>query len=998
MIQSDDDEDAIQLIKPDVIRHSDGKGHRNALYTLDFQHNGNRLATGGGDATVKIWSSECLLSSQNCTESLLASMSIHEKSVNVVRWSGNDKYLASGSDDCYVLIYSLASDRSFSSVPFGSQQVANKENWNRCLTLRGHTMDVLDIAWSAKNILASASIDNTVLIWGDVMSRAGSSARVLSPLRTLSDHSSFVKGISFDPFGNFLASASADNKIVVWKCENWKAECTLTEPMQGCSDETIFRRLSWSPDGNFLCISCATKAGKPTGMVLKRGCWSSIADLVGHSSQPVCCRFNPRMFISCKESSPVVYESDVNGSYNQNTKQAACTVALGDQRGVISVWSTEMNKPLLVVDDVFDGPIVDISWSNPTATQGKELIACCSLDGTIAIISLRGESLLRGTQVMHQDDFEKHLRKLYGRGRDEMLRPPEALPDGPSVIHYNRQPTKKEVSIDHHGATSQDIQPNILNKKLIQKTSISKSGKKRIQPIVVDQPAVVNVQQEDQHQRPNVEYENSSDSVAPKRLKSSSNPPSDEGIPRYRSDVVIKLDSEMTDLQYSFRNGAPHEKISCLVRQSHSVSTSKTGVYRSLSQGLGITESTLRLTSENVPLPSEYASVKNFGVQMSRVVLSSVKSSTDSSKSLNDRVWETHVFGSVLSLCGINYSDTNKCMDGVCVAGTQDGTVHILAIASGVRLLPGLVIGTAVVYVDAVFTPSSSCIIMAVTSDGDVWLYQYVPFGSNSKKDSLSTDKGFSLILRSSLKPVVVSMRNNTTKSCNSQSDVIIESIFLNDSGAPVVSIHSSGAQGGDVQMFELCIHTKSWFRIADMRGFLGGMFMTPDNSTDMPNHSASDIIKRNGVNLRTVADVSRVNVTASDAAKAYSHSISLGHIEESLSVSFIHGDITSARLWLSEWIRHCCKNGMESKVRWLSNCFFRTTSSAYGNQSESSTAQLAKPTFWECIDSCDSDLLGIPKLRLIREVVIPTIASTGFSQSLVSELESALTGFEMIK
>ena len=42
--------------------------------------------------------------------------------------------------------------------------------------------------------------------------------------------------------------------------------------------------------------------------------------------------------------------------------------------------------------------------------------------------------------------------------------------------------------------------------------------------------------------------------------------------------------------------------------------------------------------------------------------------------------------------------------------------------------------------------------------------------------------------------------------------------------------------------------------------------------------------------------------------------------------------------------------------------------------------------------------LQGIPKLRLIREVVIPTIASTGFSQSLVSELESALTGFEMIK
>ncbi len=141
-------------------------------------------------------------------------------------------------------------------------------------------MDVLDLDWSPSGLLASASIDNNILIW-DVSSSIQSSLRVANPSRRLQGHSSFVKGVTFDPFGIFLASASADNTVIIWNCDSWTVEKKLDEPLRDSRDNSIFRRLSWAPDGGSLCVSCATKGGKPIGMVLKRDTWTSVADLVG---------------------------------------------------------------------------------------------------------------------------------------------------------------------------------------------------------------------------------------------------------------------------------------------------------------------------------------------------------------------------------------------------------------------------------------------------------------------------------------------------------------------------------------------------------------------------------------------------------------------------------------------------------------------------------------------------------------------------------------------
>lgn len=292
----------VKLIKVDSVGHFDPKKSlRHAIYSIDFQPFGGRLATAGGDCTVKLWNTESIVSQQSkelVSDSLLATLSTHSKSVNVVKWSPDSRFLASGSDDCLIIVYRYTPD-AISTQPFGSGTVKNKETWSRCFTLQGHTMDVLDICWSPRGILASASVDNKIMIW-DFRSQMSSmglsgtySSPMISPTHILEGHRSFVKGISFDPIGRYLASSGGDNLIILWDCDSWIQLYCLDGPLKNSPDRTIFRRISWAPDGSSLCITAATKSSKPVGMVLKRGSWICIADLVGHDELSVCCKFCP---------------------------------------------------------------------------------------------------------------------------------------------------------------------------------------------------------------------------------------------------------------------------------------------------------------------------------------------------------------------------------------------------------------------------------------------------------------------------------------------------------------------------------------------------------------------------------------------------------------------------------------------------------------------------------------------------------------------------------
>lgn len=184
--------------------------------------------------------------------------------------------------------------------------------------------------------------------------------------------------------------------MIVWNCDTWKEEKRVDA---AGLENTIFRRLSWAPDGSSLCVSAATRACKPVGLVLKRGTWQSVVDLVGHDSQATCCRFFPAVVAL--------------PSHPASQAGVGCIVALGDQRGTVSIWSTSQHQPLLVLQDTFpsaSGAVLDISFCS---VANSCLVCMCSLGGYVRLVQISNSicgSMLSAVAA------ENHFKSLYGRG------------------------------------------------------------------------------------------------------------------------------------------------------------------------------------------------------------------------------------------------------------------------------------------------------------------------------------------------------------------------------------------------------------------------------------------------------------------------------------------------------------------------------------------------------------------------------------------------------
>lgn len=59
----------------------------------------------------------------------------------------------------------------------------------------------------------------------------------------IDQHSGFVKGVTWDPAGKFLASQSDDKMVKIWRTSDWGLETDLIHPFINAPGTTLFRRL-----------------------------------------------------------------------------------------------------------------------------------------------------------------------------------------------------------------------------------------------------------------------------------------------------------------------------------------------------------------------------------------------------------------------------------------------------------------------------------------------------------------------------------------------------------------------------------------------------------------------------------------------------------------------------------------------------------------------------------------------------------------------------------
>lgn len=470
----------MKLLKPSWVSHN-GK----PIFSVDIHPDGTKFATGGqgeDSGKVMIWNMAPVLREEDEKNEnipkMLCQMDNHLACVNCVRWSNNGLYLASGGDDKLVMVWKRAAFIGPSTVFGSSSKLANVEQW-RCVTiLRNHTGDVMDVAWSPHDVwLASCSVDNTIVIWN---------ARKFPEMVTcLRGHTGLVKGLTWDPVGKYIASQADDHSLKVWRTLDWQLEANITKPFTECGGTTHVLRLSWSPDGQYLVSAHAMNNSGPTAQIVERDGWKTNMDFVGHRKAVTVVKFNPKIF----------KKKQKNGSAPKPSCPYCCC-AVGSKDRSLSVWLTALKRPLVVIHDLFDKSIMDISW---TLTGLGMLV--CSMDGTVAYLDFSLDEL--GDPLNEEEKNTIH-QNIYGKSlaiTSTEAQLSTTIIENPEMLKYQQErqnsvqsssgpaSTGPEASTPKlnsvmNGESLEDIRKNLLKKQVETRTA---DGRRRITPLCIAQ-------------------------------------------------------------------------------------------------------------------------------------------------------------------------------------------------------------------------------------------------------------------------------------------------------------------------------------------------------------------------------------------------------------------------------------------------------------------------------------------------------------------------------
>ncbi|XP_008167012.3 protein HIRA isoform X3 [Trachemys scripta elegans] len=472
----------MKLLKPTWVNHN-GK----PIFSVDIHPDGTKFATGGqgqDSGKVVIWSMAPVLKEEDEKNEnipkMLCQMDNHLACVNCVRWSNNGVYLASGGDDKLIMVWKRAAYIGPSTVFGSSSKLANVEQWRCVSILRSHSGDVMDVAWSPHDAwLASCSVDNTVVIWNAV--------KFPEILATLKGHSGLVKGLTWDPVGKYIASQADDRSLKVWRTMDWQLETSITKPFDECGGTTHVLRLSWSPDGHYLVSAHAMNNSGPTAQIIERDGWKTNMDFVGHRKAVTVVKFNPKIF----------KKKQKNGS---STKPSCpyCCCAVGSKDRSLSVWLTCLKRPLVVIHELFDKSIMDISW-----TLNGLGILVCSMDGSVAFLDFSQDEL--GDPLSEEEKSNIH-QSTYGKSLAIMTEAQlsTTIIENPEMLKYQQRQQQQRMEQKNaaireaagtataapkvasmvNGESLEDIRKNLLKKQVETRTA---DGRRRITPLCIAQ-------------------------------------------------------------------------------------------------------------------------------------------------------------------------------------------------------------------------------------------------------------------------------------------------------------------------------------------------------------------------------------------------------------------------------------------------------------------------------------------------------------------------------
>eukprot|EP00537_Pseudo-nitzschia_pungens_P009167 CAMPEP_0172380226 /NCGR_PEP_ID=MMETSP1060-20121228/70330_1 /TAXON_ID=37318 /ORGANISM="Pseudo-nitzschia pungens, Strain cf. cingulata" /LENGTH=1355 /DNA_ID=CAMNT_0013107977 /DNA_START=492 /DNA_END=4559 /DNA_ORIENTATION=- len=341
---------------------------------------------------------------------LLCTLSAHTgSSVLAVRFSNHGKYLASAGDDAVVCVYAKQSG-SNSLVARGNLESNHLEHWIRIKLCRGHGLDAVGLAWApGDSHLVSCSLDSNtpIAVWKfDDLASSDDDGHphqhnynnvLCHPYKILGKgvHTSTVKGVTFDPAGTYLASSGDDPSICIWRAhDDWGLERKIdassgifrrwnssnnnssSQVATTLSSQSLFRRLSWSTDGAYICATNAVVKNKHVASTVSREGWtvsgsksaaSGAVNLVGHKQPVVACRHCPYLLNNNNNHNDDDDDDNDNDGEDEHDNDGepdySTLLALGDKRGFVTVWSTRKSRPIFKIQcSETRCTVTDLAW------------------------------------------------------------------------------------------------------------------------------------------------------------------------------------------------------------------------------------------------------------------------------------------------------------------------------------------------------------------------------------------------------------------------------------------------------------------------------------------------------------------------------------------------------------------------------------------------------------------------------------------------------------
>ena len=334
----------------DYVRYVTLIGHTSSVSSVMFSLDGQILASGSSDKTIRLWNVQ--------TGIHLRTLTGHTDRVYSVVFSPDGRTLASGSYDKTIRLW-------------------NVQTGIHLRTLTGHRGSIHNIVFSPDGaMMASGSGDGTIRLWN---------VQTGIHLRTLTGHTAAVNSISLRPDGQMLASGSYDGTLRLWDVHTG----THLHKLSGHISSVVF-----SPDGQTLASGSLDKTIRLWDVDVDR----HIRTLIGHTRSVNSISFSSDgQTLASGSADHTIRLWDVGTGKHRQTLAGytgevlsvvfspdAHKLAGGSSDGKIRLWKLSTPRPVdhssptlpkTAANQIYDNAIRSVMWIvNPGIGEGSGVL------------------------------------------------------------------------------------------------------------------------------------------------------------------------------------------------------------------------------------------------------------------------------------------------------------------------------------------------------------------------------------------------------------------------------------------------------------------------------------------------------------------------------------------------------------------------------------------------------------------------------------------------